>query len=90
MSVPKAHLPVARRAAALAYPMGMRLFVEVTDDQWFHFLAGQPNCDEVNFWRPSGVGFQALGEGNPSCSKSGMRRTNVFAALAYGRVESVS
>lgn len=41
----------------------MRLFVGVTDDQWFHFLAGHAQCDEVNFWRPSGKGFQALGEG---------------------------
>lgn len=41
----------------------MRLFVGVTDDQWFHFLAEQARCEEVNFWRPSGTGFQALGEG---------------------------
>ena len=41
----------------------MRLFVGVTDDQWFHFLARQTGCEEVNFWRPSGTGFQALGEG---------------------------
>lgn len=53
----------ATPAGAATYPGGMRLFVGVTDDQWFHFLAAQPACDEVNFWRPSGVGFQALGEG---------------------------
>lgn len=41
----------------------MRLFVGVTDDQWFHLLAGRPDLTEVNFWRPSGQGFGALGEG---------------------------
>ncbi len=43
--------------------MHMRVFVGVTDDQWFDFLARQSRCEEVNFWRPSGTGFQALGEG---------------------------
>ncbi|BDP42598.1 hypothetical protein DAETH_25670 [Deinococcus aetherius] len=41
----------------------MRLFVGVTDDQWFHFLAARPDWTEVNFWRPSGKGFHALTEG---------------------------
>ncbi|MBZ9752690.1 HNH endonuclease [Deinococcus sp. HMF7604] len=41
----------------------MRLFVGVTDDQWFHLLAERPSWAEVNFWRPSGLGFQALSEG---------------------------
>jgi putative restriction endonuclease len=27
--------------------------VAVTDHDWFQFLAGQPELDEVNFWRPS-------------------------------------
>ena len=31
----------------------MKLYLGVTDNKWFHFLAGrQP--DEVNFWRPGG------------------------------------
>ena len=45
------------------YAGSMRLFVGVTDDQWFHLLAGHTEWKEVNFWRPSGLGFQALGEG---------------------------
>lgn len=41
----------------------MRVFVGVTDDEWFHFLAGRPDVTDVNFWRPSGLAFRALGEG---------------------------
>ncbi|AWN24277.1 restriction endonuclease [Deinococcus irradiatisoli] len=41
----------------------MRLFVGVTDGDWFRFLAAQPGLEEVNFWRPSGKPFQALREG---------------------------
>ena len=31
----------------------MRGVIMVTDHDWFQFLAGQPDLDEVNFWRPS-------------------------------------
>jgi putative restriction endonuclease len=42
----------------------MKLFVGVTDRDWFLRLRRlQP--DDVNFWRPSGRGFQALGPGDP-------------------------
>jgi putative restriction endonuclease len=42
----------------------MKLFVGVTDNEWYRFLAGlQP--DELNFWRPSGGGFRAIDEGSP-------------------------
>lgn len=33
----------------------VKLWVANTDLDWFDFLAGQPDIDEVNFWRPSGV-----------------------------------
>jgi putative restriction endonuclease len=37
----------------------MKFYVGVTDNGWFRYLADlQP--DEVNFWRPSGQGFQAI------------------------------
>ncbi len=42
----------------------MRFFVGVTDNRWYEHLA----ClapDEVNFWRPSGKGFQAVPIGAP-------------------------
>jgi putative restriction endonuclease len=36
----------------------------VTDFDWYQFLAGRPDIDEVNFWQPSGaVGFKALEPG---------------------------
>lgn len=41
----------------------MRLFVGVTDDEWYHFLAARPQIADLNFWRPSGQGFSALSEG---------------------------
>lgn len=41
----------------------MKLFVGVTDGDWFRHLAAQPNLDEVNFWRPSGKDFKAIQPG---------------------------
>lgn len=44
----------------------MRLFVAVTDSDWFFLHASKQNVDEVNFWRPSPeVGFRALQPGEP-------------------------
>ena len=44
----------------------MNFFVGVTDYDWFRFLAGRPDIDEVNFWQPSGRGsFKALQPGEP-------------------------
>jgi putative restriction endonuclease len=31
----------------------MRIYVGVTDGEWFRFLASTKDVDEVNFWRPS-------------------------------------
>ncbi len=40
------------------------LFVAVTDNAWFEFLAAQPDVDEVNFWQPGGsTNFKALQPG---------------------------
>ena len=42
----------------------MKIWVGVTDNEWFHFLAElQP--DEVNFWRPGGGGFGAVDKYEP-------------------------
>jgi putative restriction endonuclease len=39
----------------------MRLFVAVTDNDWFALHASRDNVDEVNFWRPSSdASFKAL------------------------------
>lgn len=42
----------------------MRMYVGVTDFDWFKTLK-QANCDEVNFWKPGGrTNFKALNEGD--------------------------
>jgi putative restriction endonuclease len=42
----------------------MRIFVAVTDQEWFALHASKPNVDEVNFWRPSPTAtFKALQPG---------------------------
>jgi putative restriction endonuclease len=44
----------------------LKAFVGVTDNDWFAFLAGLPDVDEVNFWQPSGSQlFKALNPGEP-------------------------
>ncbi len=44
----------------------MRLFVAVTDNDWFRFLRSRPELDEVNLWQPGGHRrFQALQAGEP-------------------------
>lgn len=42
----------------------MKLFVGVTDGEWFELLSRQPHLDEVNFWQPGGSHvFRALEPG---------------------------
>jgi len=42
----------------------MKLYVGVTDNDWYRFLSQLPNVDEVNFWQPSGKRlFQRLQPG---------------------------
>jgi HNH endonuclease len=44
----------------------MRLFVAITDGDWFSYLSSAGPLDEVNFWQPSGnVQFKALQPGEP-------------------------
>ena len=44
----------------------MRLFIGITDGDWFRFLAERPELDEVNFWQPGGSRlFRALSPGEP-------------------------
>jgi putative restriction endonuclease len=43
----------------------VRGFVAPTDHQWYTFLRARPELTEVNFWRPGGLGFQALQPGEP-------------------------
>jgi len=42
----------------------MKIYVGVTDSEWFDYLSGLPEIDEVNFWQPSGDStFKALNPG---------------------------
>lgn len=44
----------------------MKLWIGVTENDWFSFLARQAQVDEVNFWQPGGSGtFRALVPGEP-------------------------
>lgn len=44
----------------------MKLYVVVTDNDWFRFLRNRPDLDEVNFWQPGGSHlFRALQPGEP-------------------------
>jgi len=44
----------------------MKLYVGVTDNQWFRFLRNQAELDEVNFWQPGGNReFKTLQPGEP-------------------------
>ncbi len=44
----------------------MKLFVGITDLDWFNYLSNQDDVDEVNFWQPSAsTQFQALIPGEP-------------------------
>jgi putative restriction endonuclease len=44
----------------------MRLYVAVTDKDWFALHASKPGVEEVNFWRPSpDATFKALEPGEP-------------------------
>jgi hypothetical protein len=33
----------------------MKLYVGVTDNDWYGFLRSGPELNEVNFWQPSGA-----------------------------------
>lgn len=44
----------------------MRLWIGITDRDWYHHLSTTPDVDEVNFWQPSGSrAFRALQPGEP-------------------------
>jgi putative restriction endonuclease len=48
----------------------VRAFVGVTDSSWYEFLRARPQITEVNFWRPGGGGFRAIGTGDPFLFKT--------------------
>jgi len=48
----------------MAYSTNMRLYVGVTDGDWFRFLSSRGNVDEVNFWQPSPQNLPRLALGD--------------------------
>jgi len=49
----------------------MKVYVGITDMDWYRTLAASPEIREVNFWKPGGgVGFQALAPGEPFLFKT--------------------
>ncbi len=42
----------------------MRIYVGVTDGDWFEFLSSRPDVDEVNFWQPSPQSLPRLALGD--------------------------
>ena len=46
--------------------MSMRIYVAVTDNEWFRFLSERAPLDEVNFWQPGQAeSFRVLSPGEP-------------------------
>jgi len=43
----------------------MKLWIAITDTDWFRFLRARPELDEVNFWQPSGKPPIHLMQGAP-------------------------
>jgi hypothetical protein len=55
----------------------MKFWIGMTDNKWFEFLSAR-SPDEVNFWRPSGVGsFKAVERFHP-------KRILLFGSHARG------
>ena len=65
----------------------MRGFVAPTDHGWYQFFLARSAVEEVNFWRPGGLNFQALRPGEPFFFKlkaphQGIGGFGVFARFA--------
>ena len=57
-------IPVPFSLAAMPSGLFMRIFVAVTDNDWFALHASKAEVEEVNFWRPSpDATFKALQPG---------------------------
>lgn len=41
----------------------VKIYVGNTDNDWFDYLSGLSDLDEINFWKPSEGNFGAIGEG---------------------------
>jgi len=67
---------------------GVRGYVGVTDDQWYHFLAARPEITEVNFWRPKDVRrFSALSGGEPFFFKTHSPQNRIVGGGIFAAFE---
>jgi putative restriction endonuclease len=67
---------------------GVRGYVGVTDDQWYHFLAARPEITEVNFWRPKDVRrFGALSGGEPFFFKTHSPQNRIVGGGIFAAFE---
>ena len=42
----------------------MKIYVGITDNEWFNYMSRLPEIDEVNFWQPNGDStFKSLKRG---------------------------
>ena len=58
------HLDLPAPFGAGHHGLSMKLWIGVTDNDWFRFLRSLSGVEEVNFWRPGGKGgFKALPPG---------------------------
>ena len=64
--------------------MSINLVIAVTDDDWFEMLRQPTGRTEVNFWAPSGVGFQALEPGELFLFKLHSPRNYIVGGGIFG------
>jgi len=63
----------------------MKTYIAVTDDDWYAFLSGRPDLDEINFWRPGGnASFRALKPGELFLFKLHAPRNYIVGGGIFG------
>jgi putative restriction endonuclease len=66
----------------------VKLYVGITDFDWFRFLAALPDVDEVNFWQPGGrTNFQALRPGELFLFKLHAPRNFIVGGGVFARAD---
>lgn len=71
--------------------MAKKLWIGITDFDWFRFHSSKAKIDEVNFWSPSSnVGFRALPLGGPFLFKLKSPRNYIAGGGFFVRYEKLS
>jgi putative restriction endonuclease len=69
----------------------VRVYVGVTDMEWYRFLAGLPAVDEVNFWRPAGDrAFRALTAGELFLFKTHHPHNRIVGGGVFERFDAMT